>query len=447
MSLFEEAEETALITPGLALLVLTPEESRVLRESLPRTADPGRAETSTEGMRLKNRSVDGDAWRRGQVCAALLISFGSRGAPYVLGVARITALKRGNGASDRAVSTTGAEALRSPLPWAALQDRLVVDAQRELAALLERTVSPLATSLTSSLWEALRAVGGEEVLRLLQSKLNRDVVDTDARDRDRRDRATTSIRIFGLNPSIHTPDLASGDELPGLLRRKHPLWETQAIREDSRELLPDWQRSDAPDAWYRFDKGGRRLFLREIHVDRGEHELGGDLVYLRQSPDAMVLVQYKRAVMGEKVTSANCRVDARFREQLVRMVAAGRALNEPENRSPSRSIDYRLSSAVGYLKIIEDRPLVRAQGHVYRGYYFPAELMLSLLDESQDGRLAINLDEDRFIDSDTFIRLAAGGWIGTGLATTRHLLKRLQSDDLLPPNTDTTVAIDVPAGA
>src|SRR5262249_54850768 len=153
---------------------------------------------------------------------------------------------------------------------------------------------------------------------------------TRAVDRDRLDRIATCIKMFGLSFARGgpIPDPPGEGGLPDVGREANSLWGTRMIRAGSRNLLPGWDRAGQGDGGVRFTKGDRRLYLLEAHADVEETQLGGDLVYVRKDPDALVVVQYKRAVIGPTMNDAYCRMDERFGRQLSKL----RKLTTP-NRS------------------------------------------------------------------------------------------------------------------
>ena len=58
--------------------------------------------------------------------------------------------------------------------------------------------------------------------------------------------------------------------------------------------------------------------------------------------------------------------------------------------------------------------------------------------------LSIDLENDRYLDSQTFIRLASDGWVGTAGTDTQKLLDKINASGLLRLDEDVTIAMDIP---
>lgn len=420
-------------TLAYTVVVLTPEESSKLGLL-------GKAASSRGDQALSPRIVSGGTWSRGQRCVALLTRIGQSGAIDLCGFGTARAKKRGNGASDRGIEILEVESRAQKLPWKAIESKMPPDCRGFATSRLhEKEAAPLPVRISSAISVALEALLEVEEWQRLSMRLTPQSESSDAGMRDRRDRLVTAIKLFGATLG-DLPDVVSGEKVPDKLRRLESIWETQIIREDSRVLLPDWARLDAPDAWYKFQRGSREMFLREIHVDRGESLTGGDLVYVRRRPDAALLVQYKRLTLNDRADVARCPIDERFRKQLAKLTRFGENDEPFTARSPE---DYRMNGGAGWVKLIEDRPYLRGEGQVYEGYYFPAAYFLSLLDQSESSFLDLNLKEDRTISSDLFIRLASAGWIGTPGRATSDIAKLLRSDDIVLGEGPVTLAIEI----
>jgi hypothetical protein len=90
---------------------------------------------------------------------------------------------------------------------------------------------------------------------------------------------------------------------------------------DDAAVFPGWEGGERPQqGWWSFRYRNRILWIKNINVSTAESLTGGDLLYVDDSPRAIVLVQYKlldRTAQGETILRPN----SRFHDQVRRLLA------------------------------------------------------------------------------------------------------------------------------
>jgi hypothetical protein len=164
--------------------------------------------------------------------------------------------------------------------------------------------------------------------------------------------------------------------------------------------------------------------LTVVNINRRplETTLGADLIYINETTENLVLVQYK--TMSDRLDHKPVfrpGSDANIDKELARMrkIAPG-----DDDGAPA---DFRLDPQAGYLKLCS--PIVAARQHDTRptaGIYLPLALWDAIVKTPQvrgpKGGLAVGYHNvDRYLRNTQFAELVRDGWIGTRTASTRDL--------------------------
>jgi hypothetical protein len=212
---------------------------------------------------------------------------------------------------------------------------------------------------------------------------------------------------------------------------------------DDAGAFPGWDRSEySRGGWWEFHQEGRRLLVKNINVSPQEAATGADLVYVRRSPDAFVLVQYK---MLEVLADGRVvfRPDGRLGDQVKRMLA-------PE-ASPRGTVDpddvdeYRLGDGFSFVKFVSgSAPTRSVPGEITPGFYLPSEFarrVLAAPGRGPHGGVVHFIQDHRHFTSGTFAKLVRDRWVGsTGDVSTllRGIFRLPESAARL------TIAVDEP---
>lgn len=248
-------------------------------------------------------------------------------------------------------------------------------------------------------------------------------------DAERRDRFGTSLRMFGIvdwnrvepSPSVAGPPVQAE-------RFEFDLTEQDMLTDDS-STVPGWQPAGrASGGWFEFQDEGRRLLVKNINFQHAETESGGDLIYVRDHPSTILFVQYKRLKLRKGLMFYDS-ADRLYRQlgKLISLQAEEKLV--VEGRRIAAADSYRLSPISGFVKFVETRPLKPDHNELLQGYYLPAPYCHDLLrTQAKEGKLraaATQFEPDRYIDSQTFIRLVSGGWIGSRSKASQKLARKL----------------------
>lgn len=196
--------------------------------------------------------------------------------------------------------------------------------------------------------------------------------------------------------------------------------EDTTIAYDGMRFL-DFDRIESPSGIVVFQKGNERLAV--VNVNRGplERTTGADLIYINESFESFVLVQYKAMRReGSDPESVLYRPDQQLNVELERMrkIRVGADDGLPAS--------YRLNPATCFLKLC--KPIVRLdriQGLV-SGMYLPLDYY-DVLTASSDvrgergGTVLGYHTVHRHVSNDLFVSLVRGGWVGSRGASTRKL--------------------------
>ncbi len=164
--------------------------------------------------------------------------------------------------------------------------------------------------------------------------------------------------------------------------------------------------------------------LTVVNINRRplETTLGADLIYINETTESLVLVQYK--TMSDRLEDKPVfrpGSDANIAKELARMRTI-----EPgvDDGAPA---DFRLDPQAGYLKLCS--PIVAARQYDTKptaGMYLPLALWDAIVKTPQvrgpKGGLAVGYHNvDRYLRNTQFAELVRDGWIGTRTASTRDL--------------------------
>jgi hypothetical protein len=164
--------------------------------------------------------------------------------------------------------------------------------------------------------------------------------------------------------------------------------------------------------------------LTVVNINRRplETTLGADLIYINETTESLVLVQYK--TMSDRLDDKPVfrpSSDANIAKELERMRKI-----EPGD-DDGLPADFRLDPQAGYLKLCS--PIVAARQYDTKptaGMYLPLALWDAIVKTPQvrgpQGGLAVGYHNvDRYLRNTQFAELVRDGWIGTRTASTRDL--------------------------
>lgn len=192
------------------------------------------------------------------------------------------------------------------------------------------------------------------------------------------------------------------------------------------------------------NKKGEQLHVINVNRTRRETTTGVDLVYLADSFESAIFVQYKLFNIANdpktKSPKAAYRLVERDKEQYAKMLAVQAALQAHGDR---RSIqDYRLGPECVFYKLCH-RCEPDAPSDLVPGIYFSIEHWRRLLEDtcstSSRGADVIGYEtSDRYLSNTEFIALVRGGWVGARATPVERLDDIIES--LLSDNRSVTIA-------
>jgi hypothetical protein len=315
--------------------------------------------------------------------------------------------------------------------------------------LLEISPRPLPGWLSSELQRALaRFIPDYD--QILQDKGQRarsnepDDIEVALLDAERRDRYGTALRIFGPDADTRTSTPAP-TAVPEHAQRLTRMLTEKAMLTDDSQRMPGWRLSGpSVGGWFEFFNSGRRLLIRDIDRER-EQESGSDLIYVRESPATVILVHYKRLTPSKWALSY--RNPKRLHSQLLRIISFEEDSKAALSANNAGVDSYRLSEISGFVKFVETRPLKSESDDPLHGYYCPAryyydEILDPLAKANKLASSAIFTPE-RYIDTQTFIRLVSGGWIGSRSSASLELADKLGALLQDTGSGESTIAVEV----
>jgi len=339
--------------------------------------------------------------------------------------------------------------LPTPIPLHLLTDRMEQWDGERIWELIDGPPRPLPEWLSSELRSALgRLIPNYD--QILQDKVKRAPSDQhDDRDvalanAETRDRYGTALRFFGASE----PDVPVSTSTPTSVPQ-HALHLTRMLTEkamltDDSQRMPGWRPSGpSVGGWFEFLNDGRRLLIRDIDRER-ENEHGSDLIYVRESPATIILVQYKRLFTSNKQL---CYRDPRRLHSQLRKIISFEEDHMTALAADSTGLDsYRISDISGFVKFVRTQPLKSEADEPLQGYYYPARYYFGVLHPlAMDDKLASSaiFTPDRYIDTRTFVRLVSGGWIGSRSGACLELADKLGALLRDTGSSVTTLAVEV----
>jgi len=446
----------------VALIVLSPDMAQRVRRGDQLKSSDDSDFMSPRLSRRRERTFlqfqwDAKVWRTGIQVPALLLDrhrnytnpTNSSQNVAVIAMARIYGWRRDSIAHQtRPIEVSNWTLLPNPIPLHQITGLMAQVSSEMIWRLLDIPPSPLPERLSRELTSALGSFVSN-LDQIIQGKVKKlqpnqpDDIETALRSAVRRDRHTTAHRIFGGQDSEdRLPDQASRAIPEHAQHLTRALTEKAMLTDDS-QRMPGWQPSGPSNGgWFEYFNSGRRLLIRDIDRER-EKESGSDLIYIRESPATIVLVQYKTLTVDKGTRSY--RDPKRLHSQLSRIIAFEEDSKvSPENGS---GIDfYRISEISGFVKFVDTRPLKGENDDPLQGYYCPARYYYEILDQlAKTDKLASRavFKPDRYIDSQTFIRLVSGGWIGTRSSASLELADKLGALLQYTGSGETTLAVEV----
>jgi hypothetical protein len=248
----------------------------------------------------------------------------------------------------------------------------------------------------------------------------------------RTDAAISALRFFSSSWRVlrplddPPPPTAFATHLESIAVRD----EDEIITDDTAGFL-DW----SPDlrsqgGWYVFRSPDdeRILRVKNINFKDAETATGADLVYIRENPECVVLVQYKLLTSNKGSAAYFFRdKNGRLRKQVTKMLS----FSTVPTSDPSGVDVYRIAGDIGFVKFVEPTRPVRKTGELVipDGRYHPAEGVLRMLNHPSLGpkKGPIHLvDEWRSLDGETFAKLVRDQWVGSVGPVTEELLAILE---------------------
>jgi hypothetical protein len=381
-------------------------------------------------------------WTRSTLTAALLLARRGEDASAANSGLHIVALSRAEGGprgkmdGTRRVEIGPWESLSPPLPIEVILSQLDQQQKRTLLAIIDEAARPLPPKLSASIDAVLQRLIPEYMttLRNLTRPSNpRRRLD----DLERRDSTATALSILTPHwrslqpePGAQPSDLATYVES----RLRVNATENDFITDDS-AVFPEWDRSTRPVAgWWTFRHKDRVMHIKNINVSPAETATGADLVYVRDNPSAVVLVQYKR-LSRNKSGEVLMEHDSRLARQVDRM------LTFSDDSRPRVLADHRIGPEFAFVKFIDNQAQSGlSETELTRGRYIPAGYIRELLaakPQGPRGGRVIYVDRERSLDSSVFVGLVRECWIGSRGATSEILAELVRA-----PAASITLAIN-----
>lgn len=446
----------------VALIVLSADMAqRVLRGDQPNSSDD--AGFMSPGLsRRRERTfpqfqLDAKVWRTGVQVPALLLEWQRKYANprdssqnvAIIAIARIYGIRRDSIAHEtRPIEVSNWTLLAQPIPLHQITDRMFPSSAENIWRFLNALPAPLPNPLTVELERVLESFVPNygQIIQDKRKKIQRDLPDdteTAMLGAERRDRHVTAHRFFGERDFDDRMAALAPRNIPEHGQRLERALTEKAMLTDDSQRMPGWRPSGPSNGgWFEYLNTGRRLLIRDIDRER-EKESGSDLIYIRESPATVILVQYKRLTPSKGKFSY--REPKRLHEQLSRIISfeeESKASTEKDTATDS----YRLSEIPGFVKFVETRPIKGEADDPLHGYYYPARYYHDILNPfAKADQLASSaiFSPDRYIDTQTFIRLVSGGWIGTRSSASLELADKLGALLRDTGSGETTLAIEI----
>ena len=376
--------------------------------------------------------TDRPRWARRQ---ATLLLEGARGG-VVLELGTVVGEPQRVATGQRRFRYTRVHELEWPIPVGAIEDALGPRLRRAFAErLIEPGLLPTATAeATFAAVENLDA-GLAEILRDLLREATPDSIGLSGQALQAAGQEADSVRLAADIVGIPRSELAAPapDGERSFLQRLDSVRvpEDAAIVYDSMRFL-DFDRLEQPNGMVLFRRGRENLAVINVNRQPLETTTGADLIYVNETVDSFVLVQYKTMRRedggGDGVPSRLVyRPDDRIGAQLDRM----REVSTPEgDGTPGQ---WRLHPGCGFVKLCH--PIARVESEptqLVSGMYLPIDYWDTLTTSSQirgprDGLVFSYDTVGRHISNQLFVLLVRGGWIGTRGAASAGLTEQVIS--------------------
>ncbi|MBZ5714885.1 hypothetical protein [Nannocystis pusilla] len=186
------------------------------------------------------------------------------------------------------------------------------------------------------------------------------------------------------------------------------------------------------------NKTGEQLHVVNVNRTRRETTTGVDLIYLADSFESAIFVQYKLFNINNdprvKSPKAAYRLVDRDKDQCKKMLAVQSVLHARGDRMDVR--DYRLGPECVFYKLCH-RCEPDTPSDLVPGIYFSVEHWRRLLEDprtaSPRGAEVIGYEtSDRYLSNTEFVALVRGGWIGardTAVERLEHIIESLLEDN------------------
>lgn len=372
-------------------------------------------------------------WTRHGVHLALLVAASEAGTSFEPEAHEVVALARAEGSGRSAIDGVREvlvgpwDTLDPPLPLRHLLPLLTGQQREKLLEVFRRGGRPLPEQTASAVNIAL-VDAIPDFARRASDLLARGPIRRQRRELlEKREANATALSI--LTPRWRGLSPVEGEPPPMALAAENSLRqggsEDDYITDDS-AVFPEWERSARPvRGWWSFSHQGQQLWIKNINVSAAESATGADLVYVRDDPAAIVLVQYKllsELTNGERFIAD----DGRLGNQIDRMIS------RPSDASPPSTMEeHRLGNGYAFVKFIDDQdPRGLEADELTHGSYFPAAFIRQLLTtpgEGPRGGRKWRVPQERRLDSQVFIGLVRSCWIGSRGVATADLADLLQA--------------------
>jgi hypothetical protein len=447
----------------VALIALPPDMARrVLRGDQPNSSDDYDFMSPRLSRRRERTFLhfqwNAGVWKTGVQEPALLLDrrreyvnpMDSSQSSAIIAMARIFGRRRDRSHyENRPIEVSNWTLLPTPIPLHLVTEHMEPRSSERIWGLLDVPPRPLPGWLSSELQTTL-ARFIPNYGQILQDKgrgaqsNEPDNIEVAMLDAETRDRYGTALRIFGVPDADARISTRAPTTVPEHAERLTRMFTEKAMLTDDSQRMPGWHPSGpSVGGWFEFSNSGRRLLIRDIDRER-EKESGSDLIYIRESPATIILVQYKRLTTSKGELSY--RDPKRLHSQLLRIISFEEDSKAALPASNTGVDSYRLSEISGFVKFVETRPLKSETDDPLHGYYCPARYYNDILDLlAKADKLASSaiFTPERYIDTQTFIRLVSGGWIGSRSSASLELADKLGALLRDTGSGETTIAVEV----
>lgn len=241
-----------------------------------------------------------------------------------------------------------------------------------------------------------------------------------------RDAVSTALALFGDNDAamrakskIPTGTVSFISELSS-----GRVLEDQVIAHDW-GVFSDWTEADRQqiDAIKVFEKGDRKLAILNVNRDGIENALGTDLVYINETDQTVIFVQYK--MMSNRTSSGDSYYNPNEQSQqteLQRMQNANSAIRRHvSTRTNNRICHLRLHEGPFFFKLCEATNLEKSDSKIAKGMYVPLFFWEKLLTAPETNgpnggkQFGLHTLAHRYLHATSFVQLFDQTLIGTNV--------------------------------